>query len=726
MADHDSIHNTPIDASQIDSPEAVSDAEPAPNSADSVATAPMTGWKRIRFLFKVVEIRLRFILVLVATFVLIGKWDTIKNVWEKWTRPAAAEVRAASDSEYFCPMHPSVVRDALEPDGSVPKCPICGMPLSLHKRGAHVDLPDGVAARVQLSPDRIQMANISTAAVEYRPLVKEVRAVGTVDYDESRRSRIVTRTAGFIEKLYVDKTYTAVRKGEPLAMIYSPDLLGTASDLTLALNRGATDLVESAKQRLKNAGVDDNEIAEIVAERELLVELARGDKAAAEEVEQRLQKLGMSDAEINEIKSTRRAPSGLVIRSPVSGHVINKEVVEGARVEAGATLFDIADLSHVWVEADVFEADISLLAPGQAVEVTLEGSPNGVIQGQILLVHPHLEMATRTNRIRIDLPNPGHALRPGMYASVKVQIPFDQIEPFRNELATEAAGPKGTDDKSLIEFQKTCPVTGLKLGSMGAPVKRVVAKKTVFLCCPNCVEKFDASKDDYLARLAAPPRKAVLTVPERAVIDTGSKKIVYVEREPGQFDGIEVELGPLANGYYPVVKGLRAGDRVVSAGAFLVDADTRLNPGAAAAFVGASGGPSAMPNSSSTAAPRAAKPAEKPAEKPFEKPTDVKPAEPPAGKMTALTLDKPSADDLKNLDKLSPADRAAALAQQNCPITEAALGSMGVPVKVELAAGKTAFLCCPGCRKEATTEPDKTIAKLAEIRRAVSDASARK
>ena len=180
MADQESIHNAPIHSSQSHAPELIPDA----SIAGSTPAAPMTGWKRIRFLFKVVEIRLRFILVLVATFVLIGKWDTIKNVWEKWTRPAAAEVRAASDSEYFCPMHPTVVRDTLEPDGSVPKCPICGMPLSLHKKGKHIDLPEGVAARVQLSPERIQMANVSTAVVEYRPLIKEVRAVGSVDYDE--------------------------------------------------------------------------------------------------------------------------------------------------------------------------------------------------------------------------------------------------------------------------------------------------------------------------------------------------------------------------------------------------------------------------------------------------------------------------------------------------------------------------------------------------------------
>ena len=110
---------------------------------------------------------------------------------------------------------------------------------------------------------------------------------------------------------------------------------------------------------------------------------------------------------------------------------------------AGDTLFDVADLSHVWVEADVYESDIPLLAKGQAVEVTFEGLPNRVFQGQILLVHPHLEMAPAPTASASSCRTRSMHLRPGMYASVKVQIPFDQIDPFKNELAAEAAGPQG-------------------------------------------------------------------------------------------------------------------------------------------------------------------------------------------------------------------------------------------------------------------------------------------
>ena len=553
------------------------------------------GWKRARFLFKVVEIRLRFILVLVATFILIGKWDTIKNYWDKWTRPSAAVVQANSDTEFFCPMHPSVVRDSLEPDGSVPKCPICGMPLSQRKKGEKAVLPAGVLARVQLSPERIEMAGLKTAEVAYQPLAKKIETVGFVDYDESRRSRIVTRVSGYIEKLYVDKTFTNVQKGEPLAVLYSPELYSTVQELDLALARGTADMIESGKQRLRLLGIKQPEIDEIVAREQLVRAVNGGSAAAVASAKERLRQLDVPDTEIDALVRTKKAEPGLVIRSPAVGHVIAKNVEEGDRVEPGTTLFEIADLSQVWVEADVFERDIPLLKTGQTVEITAEALPNQTIAGTIILVHPHLETATRTNRIRIQLPNPGHLLRPGMYATVKINVPFAGLEPFKSRPAPMPRAAEATDDKTLIAFQKTCPVTGNELGSMGAPVRRQVGARVVFLCCPACIEKFDQSKDKYLAQIStqlnAPPEGEVLAVPESAVIDTGSKKIVYIEKEPGVFDGIGVELGPESEGFYPVVKGLRAGDRVAAAGAFLVDAETRLNPAAGSTYVGASGGP---------------------------------------------------------------------------------------------------------------------------------------
>ncbi len=565
----------------------------SPNiSAPTLPQQPLRGWKRVRFLFKVVEIRLRFLIILAATFVLIGKWDTIKNYWEKWTRPTATSVvKAESDTEYFCPMHPSVVRDSLEPDGSIPKCPICGMPLSKRKKGEAPALPKNVLSRVQLSPERIEMAGVQTTDVAYRPLAKEIETVGFVDYDQAGLSRIVTRVSGYIEHLYVDKTFTNVSKGSPLAVLYSPELYSTVQELDLALRGGSTDMVESGEQRLRLLGIKQPEIDEIVARQQFLHAVVAGNNVRQESARQKLLQLGASDAEIDELAQRKSAETGLVIRSPSAGHVIEKNVEQGSRVEPGTTLFEIADLSHVWIEADVYERDMSLLKVDQTVEITAEGLPNQTITGTIILVHPHLETATRTNRIRIELPNPGHMLRPGMYATVRIHVPFADVEPFKSKQAESAESTKPLSDAELIAMQKICPVTGNKLGDMGPPIREQVGRRVVFLCCKGCIADFSKSPEKYLAKLAVPPVGKVLVVPESAVIDTGDKKIVYIEHEPGVFDGIRVELGPEANGFFPVVSGLQAGDRVAAAGAFLIDAETRLNPAAGSTYIGAGSSP---------------------------------------------------------------------------------------------------------------------------------------
>jgi Cu(I)/Ag(I) efflux system membrane fusion protein len=196
--------------------------------------------------------------------------------------------------------------------------------------------------------------------------------------------------------------------------------------------------------------------------------------------------------------------------------------------------------------------------------------------------------------------NPKHELRPGMFATLAFKTPMIEIEPFRSELAAErelselasvtgAGSPER--DAAIIERQKICPVTGLALGSMGKPLREMHAGRVVFLCCAGCPDKFRARSDYYVARLSKVTNQGVLAVPEQSVIDTGSQSVVYVEREPGIFEGIAVTLGPRAEGYYAVIDGLLAGDRVAAAGAFLVDAETRLNPSASATYFGASGSP---------------------------------------------------------------------------------------------------------------------------------------
>ncbi len=518
--------------------------EVQPTSTSSIRAAGR--WERAKFIFHAIEVRLRFVAIFVGIGLLMAYWTTIENYWDRWTRPTGGLTAIDADSEFYCPMHPSVVRDTLEPNGEIPDCPICGMPLSKRKKGEAAELPAGVLARLQLTPERIRLAGVQTVPVAYQPLVNEVRTVGYVQHDDSSLADIVTRVGGYIEKLYIDTSFATVEAGEKLAEIYSPDLYSTAQELLLARKHGSADLIENAKQRLRL--------------------------------------LGISDAEIADILESGKARSELLIRSPQSGHVVEKNVVVGASVKPGSLLFRVANLTKVWIEADVYERDLSLLRMGQDVEATVEAFPGMTFPGKVGLIYPELNVETRTNRVRIVVDNPGHLLRPGMFATVLIKTPVSETEPFRTHLANLRTKPKASDDESLIEFQKICPVTGRPLGSMGKPIKFAVAETTVFLCCKGCEEPIQESPDAYLQRLSPPPPGSVLTVPERAVIDTGTQQIVYVEREPGLFEGIAVKLGPRSGNFYPVLDGVSVGDQVVASGSFLLDAETRLNPAAASAY----------------------------------------------------------------------------------------------------------------------------------------------
>lgn len=574
--------------------------------------------QKLRLVGLVILKRVRFIAVLAAVGVFIGYWDTVMNYWDKWTQPGrVASHELQPGHEFYCPMDPQVVRSTYEPNGDVPKCPICGMPLSDRKKGEVSKLPEGITGRVQLSPERIQLAGIKTESVQYRPVARETKTVGYIVYDERRLSRIVSRVEGYVENLYVDETFTIVHKGDPLAEIYSPELFSTAQELILATRGGGVgDLAAAARNRLLLLGVGQQEIDGIVA-------------------------------------SGKPSPR-LVIRSPQTGHVVEKKIVVGASVEAKMTLFEVADLSTVWVEADVYEKDIPFLQVGQKVEATVEACPHRTFTGKLALIYPRMETATRTNRIRFELDNSQHELRPGMFATVRINTPLESIEPYK---------------------------------SVAAKAGRVM------------LTGFGGAD--------APPQYEFLCVPERAVVDTGSKKVVYVEREPGMFEGVEVELGPRHDGYYPVIKGLNAGDKIAAAGGFLIDAETRLNPAAASTYFGASGGPLSNGRPNTPPAPNQRQSDQAPADQ----------GKPKVEPEPRVAVAAPDNEDIENINQLPEADRQQALAQGTCPVTGAVLGSMGVPIKITLR-GQPVFLCCKGCIGKAKRSPDEMLKKLANAARA--------
>jgi Cu(I)/Ag(I) efflux system membrane fusion protein len=565
------------------------------------APPQMHGWQKVwwwfHFLILVNLARFRFIAILLVIGVIIMKWDTLAAYYDRWTRPANVAEAGGSDVEYFCPMHPAVIRD-----NPREKCPICFMPLSKRKKGsgkAEV-LPAGVVSRVQLSPYRIVLAGVQTWPVDYQPLNKELTAVGFVEFNERGQRTVSARVAGRIDKLIANETGQMVDAGDELAWLYSPDLQVTVQNLLDAERRGNKELMDGARSRLELLGIDNKQIDEILA-------------------------AGKPD---NHLK----------IRSPISGHIINKYVREGQYVQEGTPLYDLADLSTVWIQAQIYEDDLAILPidygkrsgmpePGD-VEVTAKtrAFPDEEFHGKLAFIYPHVDSDTRTVTVRFELNNPGHKLRPGSTASITLKLKPKDLPMFAKKTADEG-------QQEMLNEGK------------------------------------------------------VLAIPEGSVIDTGSQRIVYRESSPGVFDAIEVALGPRMTGpggatFYPVRKGLKQGERVVTTGSFLVDAETRLNPAAGSIYIGGSGG-TQVARSTTT---RSSTP------------------EDPDSKINAA------------LATLSPEDRKLVEAQRFCPIlTTNRLGVMGPPVKVTIK-GQTVFLCCSGCTDKAQTNPDSTLAKVESLK----------
>ncbi|WP_435016059.1 efflux RND transporter periplasmic adaptor subunit [Tundrisphaera sp. TA3] len=502
-------------------------------------------WARARMVIKVVELRLRFIVLMGATGLGFAYWDTLANRYDKWMRPkATGAVAAVSGIEYFCPMHPAVIRD--EP-GS---CPACGMPLAKRQKGEKAPLAAGVLARVQLAPHRIHQAGIRTAEVAYEPITETFSTVGTVEYDERKVRQIASKVRGMarVEKLHVDFTGVEVAAGAPMAELYGAELYQGVRELLLAHQR-----------------------AKAPAARSLLGEGNDLEKLAAD----KLGLMGVTAEQIRAIVRDGKADFTLPILAPIGGHVVRKDVVEGQYVSEGQSLFEVADLSTVWVKARVYEDQVGLVRVGQAVEATVPAYPGSVFAGKVAFIQPHLDPATRTVEVRYDLDNADHRLLPGFFATVTLRTPIAETPMFRGRIAK--AGGDGPEAMTVAS-QKICPVTNAALGSMGKPIPTEVEGRTIWTCCGSCPPQIKAKPAKFLARLAPPPRDGVLSVPESAVIDTGTLRMVYVEAEPGVYEGRKVVLGPRSGDRFPVLEGLQPGETVVAAGAFLVDAESRLDP----------------------------------------------------------------------------------------------------------------------------------------------------
>jgi multidrug efflux pump subunit AcrA (membrane-fusion protein) len=341
------------------------------------------------------------------------------------TDQAPANTAAQAADQWVCPMHPDVRQD--HPG----RCPICGMALEKtstpQQQTAHGEAHGARAAAaspsrpsveppptqgepeprapVTIEGRRQQLIGVRTVVVSEETLTQRLRATGIVRFDESRWTDINVRAEGWIRELYVERTGDIVRRGQPLLAIYSPELATAQAEYVLALK--TRDALAAGPATTEQA--------------DRLVTAAR----------QRLGRWDVPEDHLAGLGERREVPPLVTFRSPVSGIVMEKRAVEGMRVMPGDSLYRIVDASTVWVEADVYEVDLSAVRVGQRAEVTFDAWPGQAVSGRVTWIAPTLDETARTAKVRLELPNRAGRLKPGMFAhaSLVATIPRGPVIP---------------------------------------------------------------------------------------------------------------------------------------------------------------------------------------------------------------------------------------------------------------------------------------------------------
>jgi Cu(I)/Ag(I) efflux system membrane fusion protein/cobalt-zinc-cadmium efflux system membrane fusion protein len=253
-------------------------------------------------------------------------------------------------------------------------------------------------APVQLTPERLQSIGVKFAEVQRKPVNDEIRATGTVAMDERRISYVQTRFLGYIQKVFADATYQYVRKGQPLFTIYSPDLAAAEREYLVAKQNA---------QSLSQSTVPG---------------VASGLASLLDASKDRLRQWNIPQREIARLESTGQVSQELEIDSPVSGYITERNALPNAYVQPETKIYTVADLSIVWVLAQIFQNDLGRIRAGASASLTVDSYPGSVFRGRVDFVYPDVDMTTRTARARLVFPNPGLTLKPGMFVNVTIQV----------------------------------------------------------------------------------------------------------------------------------------------------------------------------------------------------------------------------------------------------------------------------------------------------------------
>ncbi|MBS1859066.1 MAG: efflux RND transporter periplasmic adaptor subunit [Acidobacteria bacterium] len=382
-----------------------------------------------------------------------------------YARPAAGE---RTPLYWVDPMHPwyKSPRPGVAPDCNMQLVPVYPGEEARYERRAN-RLPPGT---VQVATEKQQLIGVEYGTVDYGAVNSSIRAVARVTLDETRFTKVHSKLEGWIEEVFADFVGQQVHKGDPLLTIYSPEALASQQEFLLA----------GKAQHL----LHDNPVHEMAGSTENLVAAAR----------KRLELWDFTGAEIDRIASTGKAIQDVTVRAPLGGFIMERNAYPKQRVMADTTFYTIADLSEVWVIADVYEYEAAAIRLGTPATLTVTAYPGRAFTGKVSYILPQVDPATRTLKVRIEFANPGFALKPDMFGEV--------------------------------EFQ-----TG------GA--RRLV-------------------------------------VPATAVLNSGDRQTVFVDRGNGFFEPREVKIGEQGGGRIEILSGLRAGERIVISGNFLLDSESQL------------------------------------------------------------------------------------------------------------------------------------------------------
>ncbi|HEX5228117.1 MAG TPA: efflux RND transporter periplasmic adaptor subunit [Bryobacteraceae bacterium] len=325
-------------------------------------------------------------------------------------------------------------------------------------------------APVQLSPQRLQSIGVKLGRVQRKDVATEISTAGNVALDETRLSYVQVRFPGFIQKVFVDATYQYVRQGQPLFTVYSPDIVATEREYLVA------------RQNQKEVG------------HSTIPGVASGAASLLEAAVERLKQWQVPQTEIDRLRSTGEVGQEIEIDSPVSGYITERKAYPSTAVQPDMRLYGIADLSTVWVNAQVFQTDLGQVKVGATTSITADTYPGRAFTGRVDFVYPDVDMTTRTARVRIVLQNPDPPLSPGMFVKVSLKSPMGEQ----------------------------------------------------------------------------------IVIPSSGVLQSGTRQIAFVERGDGYLEPREVQLGTRVGDDFIVLKGLKAGEQIVTSANFLIDSESQL------------------------------------------------------------------------------------------------------------------------------------------------------